>query len=102
MCLPNRASVSCEDRKSTRLNSSHITISYAVFCLKKKKKKNNQITKNELSVNGTLFPLCSFVVNVVGCLVFGAIPGSTIHRVLISSTTLLFLLTAILAGFTTV
>src|SRR5437773_8411587 len=29
-----------EDRKSTRLNSSHITISYAVFCLKKKKKKN--------------------------------------------------------------
>src|SRR5437667_5236996 len=28
------------DRKSTRLNSSHITISYAVFCLKKKKKKN--------------------------------------------------------------
>ena len=29
------------DRKSTRLNSSHITISYAVFCLKKKKKKTN-------------------------------------------------------------
>src|SRR5437773_9268010 len=28
-----------EDRKSTRLNSSHITISYAVFCLKKKKQK---------------------------------------------------------------
>src|SRR5437667_2793705 len=28
------------DRKSTRLNSSHITISYAVFCLKKKKKKS--------------------------------------------------------------
>src|SRR5437773_4210688 len=27
-----------EDRKSTRLNSSHITISYAVFCLKKKQK----------------------------------------------------------------
>src|SRR2546430_5479630 len=31
-----------EDRKSTRLNSSHSQISYAVFCLKKK--KNNQIT----------------------------------------------------------
>src|SRR5207248_6058723 len=30
------ASVACEDRKSTRLNSSHRTISYAVFCLKKK------------------------------------------------------------------
>src|SRR5262245_62652273 len=28
-----------EDRKSTRLNSSHLGISYAVFCLKKKKKK---------------------------------------------------------------
>src|SRR5436853_2151467 len=31
------------DRKSTRLNSSHLGISYAVFCLKKKKKKNNDI-----------------------------------------------------------
>src|SRR5207248_9083960 len=29
-----------KDRKSTRLNSSHRTISYAVFCLKKKKKKH--------------------------------------------------------------
>src|SRR6267142_5612506 len=28
----------CLDRKSTRLNSSHMSISYAVFCLKKKKK----------------------------------------------------------------
>src|SRR5256885_9818846 len=31
--------VSKEDRKSTRLNSSHLVISYAVFCLKKKKAK---------------------------------------------------------------
>src|SRR5437762_8780290 len=30
-----------QDRKSTRLNSSHRCISYAVFCLKKKKKKDN-------------------------------------------------------------
>src|SRR2546426_4619318 len=30
------------DRKSTRLNSSHLVISYAVFCLKKKKKKEIQ------------------------------------------------------------
>src|SRR5690348_17853685 len=30
-----------EDRKSTRLNSSHPSISYAVFCLKKKKNKNH-------------------------------------------------------------
>src|SRR5437899_7064931 len=31
----------CRDRKSTRLNSSHLGISYAVFCLKKKKMFNN-------------------------------------------------------------
>src|SRR5437660_5083967 len=31
-----------EDRKSTRLNSSHVAISYAVFCLKKKKKINDE------------------------------------------------------------
>src|SRR5690606_40370424 len=31
------------DRKSTRLNSSHVKISYAVFCLKKKKKKTRII-----------------------------------------------------------
>src|SRR5258707_3861814 len=31
------------DRKSTRLNSSHANISYAVFCLKKKKKKQDSI-----------------------------------------------------------
>src|SRR5438874_4553098 len=31
-----------EDRKSTRLNSSHVEISYAVFCLKKKKKKSRR------------------------------------------------------------
>src|SRR2546427_1288173 len=34
----------CGDRKSTRLNSSHSQISYAVFCLKKKKKKQDNIT----------------------------------------------------------
>src|SRR5207248_4044595 len=33
------------DRKSTRLNSSHRTISYAVFCLKKKKKKSDNTYK---------------------------------------------------------
>src|SRR3989454_1600429 len=32
---------SVRDRKSTRLNSSHLVISYAVFCLKKKKKKSD-------------------------------------------------------------
>src|SRR5256885_15890468 len=33
-------SAACQDRKSTRLNSSHLVISYAVFCLKKKKKSS--------------------------------------------------------------
>src|SRR5262245_1556370 len=36
------SAVSSSDRKSTRLNSSHLGISYAVFCLKKKKNKNQQ------------------------------------------------------------
>src|SRR5207342_3845315 len=36
------------DRKSTRLNSSHVKISYAVFCLKKKKKlEKNKMPKNK-------------------------------------------------------
>src|SRR2546430_8592629 len=34
----HRSHTRCQDRKSTRLNSSHSQISYAVFCLKKKKK----------------------------------------------------------------
>src|SRR5437868_3745603 len=35
--------ISTADRKSTRLNSSHVSISYAVFCLKKKKKNKKHI-----------------------------------------------------------
>src|SRR5690625_6905866 len=35
------------DRKSTRLNSSHVAISYAVFCLKKKKIQNEQAESRE-------------------------------------------------------
>src|SRR6266498_1078658 len=35
------------DRKSTRLNSSHVRISYAVFCLKKKKKHTSKKTKKK-------------------------------------------------------
>src|SRR5438874_5651864 len=42
--LPMSRRRAARDRKSTRLNSSHVEISYAVFCLKKKKKyENNQI-----------------------------------------------------------
>src|SRR2546427_1844400 len=41
---PRKKGALVEDRKSTRLNSSHSQISYAVFCLKKKKKKNRYVT----------------------------------------------------------
>src|SRR5438874_7476876 len=37
--FPRQRHERAEDRKSTRLNSSHVEISYAVFCLKKKKNK---------------------------------------------------------------
>src|SRR2546430_8089512 len=39
------------DRKSTRLNSSHSQISYAVFCLKKKKKKKNKYNITNAMIN---------------------------------------------------
>src|SRR5256885_13257735 len=41
------------DRKSTRLNSSHLVISYAVFCLKKKKNLTNTC-HDEYNVNGAV------------------------------------------------
>src|SRR2546427_9633827 len=44
-CRAGRGVASQRDRKSTRLNSSHRQISYAVFCLKKKKKITNRITR---------------------------------------------------------
>src|SRR2546430_11869275 len=40
---PTAAKIHAADRKSTRLNSSHSQISYAVFCLKKKKKKKTAL-----------------------------------------------------------
>src|SRR5438034_3488995 len=40
------------DRKSTRLNSSHTVISYAVFCLKKKKKKQKDSYRNRNETTG--------------------------------------------------
>src|SRR5258707_11484220 len=48
---------SSRDRKSTRLNSSHANISYAVFCLKKKKTKfdtepEQKLLNNKLGLNG--------------------------------------------------
>src|SRR5689334_23752339 len=40
--MKTQAALLVQDRKSTRLNSSHSSISYAVFCLKKKKKKKKK------------------------------------------------------------
>src|SRR5438094_1478587 len=66
--LPRGARISAaesrdtRDRKSTRLNSSHRTISYAVFCLKKKKKKNKEqkrdteTTSARAATSSTLLP----------------------------------------------
>src|SRR5207302_6085228 len=45
-CGPTRRRAEV-DRKSTRLNSSHVKISYAVFCLKKKKKMEDDKTTNQ-------------------------------------------------------
>src|SRR5438034_2314019 len=45
LSLPDRPWPDLQDRKSTRLNSSHTVISYAVFCLKKKKKTGEYPSK---------------------------------------------------------
>src|SRR6266496_4623545 len=50
---PARPRAGPEDRKSTRLNSSHVEISYAVFCLKKKKKKTYALKNTQKQKNKT-------------------------------------------------
>src|SRR5258707_11086586 len=54
---PAPTSVYAEDRKSTRLNSSHANISYAVFCLKKKKETQN--TRHTAS-STSAFPMAGY------------------------------------------
>src|SRR5260221_10695408 len=49
-------SVVAVDRKSTRLNSSHTVISYAVFCLKKKKKNKSTVISQYIIANTTFKP----------------------------------------------
>src|SRR5690554_7741315 len=46
--VENAQGVLNRDRKSTRLNSSHVRISYAVFCLKKKKKMKYEVYKHNV------------------------------------------------------
>src|SRR5690606_40623344 len=48
---PGRSPLAGEDRKSTRLNSSHVKISYAVFCLKKKNHQEIAIFPNRVNMN---------------------------------------------------
>ena len=54
-----------------------------------------------LRATGSLFPLGTFAVNVVGCLVFGLIAGAAEQRVQMAPELRLFLLVGILGGFTT-
>ena len=54
-----------------------------------------------LRVTGALFPIGTFVVNLVGCLVFGAIVGAAEQRVPLASELRLLLLVGVLGGFTT-
>src|SRR5258707_11020906 len=53
----------CGDRKSTRLNSSHANISYAVFCLKKKKRQRSglQVCQNHTAIKERCRPLVSIM-----------------------------------------
>src|SRR5215510_15174253 len=50
-CQCRRTSTATRDRKSTRLNSSHVAISYAVFCLKKKKTTTNVFYLKKIKKN---------------------------------------------------
>src|SRR5438034_8424919 len=51
LCNQTPNPLSNQDRKSTRLNSSHTVISYAVFCLKKKKKTKKSNVKKKYTGN---------------------------------------------------
>src|SRR5476649_3004677 len=65
----DQVEVTDRDRKSTRLNSSHTVISYAVFCLKKKKnnypKRSADKAKNEIDISvvehAALLKICHYV-----------------------------------------
>src|SRR5437868_10665582 len=55
------------DRKSTRLNSSHVSISYAVFCLKKKKTNLNQKPMYLFILNASSKTRCILIEQVSRC-----------------------------------
>src|SRR5205823_7407758 len=58
------------DRKSTRLNSSHLLISYAVFCLKKKKRRNSDMSEDIVMVVDDLYDFFALLLLLVGLIVF--------------------------------
>src|SRR5256885_3601210 len=53
---PSTGAARARDRKSTRLNSSHLVISYAVFCLKKKKNKHRNSLVQLLAASARIAP----------------------------------------------
>src|SRR5256885_4066452 len=74
------------DRKSTRLNSSHLVISYAVFCLKKKKTKYSTFSTTTLQYSSRLAMSSLFLYSPLKSNIAFRLPGSTnvlcvvIHR----------------------
>src|SRR5438034_3102019 len=60
--LRNHGPTICRDRKSTRLNSSHTVISYAVFCLKKKKQQTRK--NSAISMDGRHQTYCNVLLRV--------------------------------------
>src|SRR5258707_8591866 len=60
--LTSQEVIAAIDRKSTRLNSSHANISYAVFCLKKKKEAHHVTVPRLYNHRGRAHPPCSFTV----------------------------------------
>src|SRR5256885_5745736 len=57
------------DRKSTRLNSSHLVISYAVFCLKKKKKTTTRLLRTTVHLSDAALSLiCRGITSLAPCL----------------------------------
>ena len=54
-----------------------------------------------LRVSGSLFPIGTFAVNLVGCVAFGAIIGAAEHRFILTPEVRAFLLVGVLGGFTT-
>src|SRR5690349_22185873 len=56
---PNAKVGSVEDRKSTRLNSSHVEISYAVFCLKKKNRLHAELCTEAWALTRAFVHSCS-------------------------------------------